>query len=424
MHHASGPLMGAAVVLSGCALVALPACSDESTNAPTSQFEIAVQPLTLGSIGDARYAITVKNADDAPNNVVWQKAGITSDQYGDGRGAISYIGPCDASRNPHTIELVLESISGADNQPLVAGTWENPAPAGSPIVLERDCRENADVSVVFNLTIMRDAQQGFFDIAVNFEDIFCSAKVDCQDALLHDGDARGPTVVFGFACTAGTDADGAEPTWLHMTDLVVTCDGLPPLYFDPSGSVGQHGPLGPLPTLFETAIYRDQEDLPGLDKCSWNAALGVKVGNAPNCRLTAQATASHASFGASGTSPADTVYPFVDFDVILTDAGGNLICDNNGLDDPTSGVTTDYTSPTGAGFTHEWECDPSSNPVDKRLLCAGELGAGTTVAVLPTPNGLTVTMGGVRSDPYRLPAGAFVGNDASCCVNPCCDTTL
>jgi hypothetical protein len=401
------------------------ACSDEGANTKVvgNQFEIVVQPLTIGTIGGASYAITVKNADATPNNIVWQKSGITSGQYGDGRGAISYIGPCDASRNPHTVELVVESLSGADNQPLAVDTWANPAPTGRPIVLQRDCLENADVPVVFNLTIMRDAEQGFFDIAVNFEDIFCSAKVDCQRTLLHDGEERGPTVVFGFACTAGGAADGAQPTWLHLTDLVVTCDGLPPLYFDPSGARGQHGPLGTLPTLYETAIYRDQEALPGLDKCSWNAALGVKVGNAPNCRLTAQATASHASFGTGGTTPVNTVYPFVDFDVLLTDAGGNLICTNNGLDDPTSGVTTQYTPPAGAGFTHEWECDASADPIDQRLLCAGELGTGTTVDVLPTPDGLSVTMGGVRSVPYRLPAGVYVGSEASCCVNPCCDTS-
>ena len=400
-------------------LALLPACSD-SSNHGDSRFDIAVQPLTLGTIEGATYAITVRSAAPAPDNVVWSKADLTSDRYGDGRGALSYIGTCDASSNPHTVELVLQALSGPTG-PLLEGTWENPAPADRPVIVEANCRENADTKVEINLTIMRDAEQGFFDVAVNFEDIFCSAKVDCQSELLHDGDDRGPTVVVGFACTAGTSADGAQPTWLHMTDLVLQCDGLPPLYFDPSATVGQQGPLGTLPTVFESAIYRDQEALPGLDKCFWNSALGIAVGNAPNCRITGQATASHASF-ANGASPDNTVYPYVDIDVVVSDAGGNLICDNNGLDDPQSGVTTGYTTPRGAAFTHEWECDSGTDPVDHRVACDGAFG-DSTVQLVPTPAGLSVTVAGVRSAAYTLPAGYFVGADSTCCVNPCCDTS-
>ena len=364
----------------------LPACADNSNHGP--RFDIAVQPLTLGTIEGASYAITVRNAGPAPDNVVWSRTGLTSDRYGDGRGALSYVGPCDASAdaNPHKVELVLESLSGPTG-PLTAGTWENPAPEGAPVIVEATCSENADTKVEINLTIMRDAQQGFFDVAVNFEDIFCSAKVDCQDALLHDGVDRGPTVVVGFACTAGTAADGAEPTWLHMTDLVLTCDGLPPLYVDPSAPTGQHGSLGTLPTVFETGIYRGQEELPGLDKCYWNSALGIAVGSAPNCRISGQATASHASF-VNGATPRNMVYPYVDFDVLVSDLSGNLVCDNNGLDDPLSGVTTGYTTVGGAAFTHEWECSSGTAPVDHRVACDGAFGTSTAVSythlTLPT----------------------------------------
>ncbi len=404
-------------------LLPLAACGSDTDSAYPSKLSISAQPLTLGAIGNASYTITVRNADPAPDNVVWSKTAITSDQFGDGRGAISYVGPCDASRNPHVVELVLESLAEPDGTPVAPDSFRNPAPATAPVTLEVTCEENRDVPVVFNLTIMRDAEQGFFDVAVNFEDIFCSAKVDCTDDLLHDGAERGPTAVFAFACTAGSADDAAQPTWLHMTDIVLECDGQPPLYFDPTASPGQHGPLGPLPSFFQTATYRGQEDLPGLDKCYWNSAFGVRVGAAPNCRLRAQATASHASFSPTGVSPNGSVYPYVNFDVMLTDLGGNLICDNNGLDDPTSGVTTDYTPPTGASFAHEWECDPETDPVDKRLVCDGVFSGGTQAVAVPTPEGVSVSVGGIRSPSYTLPAGAFIGGQASCCVNPCCDGT-
>ncbi len=56
--------------------------------------------------------------------------------------------------------------------------FENPCAEAGDCVLSFPCVENEDVFVEFNITVMRDAEQGFFDIAVNFEDIFCSAKFD------------------------------------------------------------------------------------------------------------------------------------------------------------------------------------------------------------------------------------------------------
>jgi hypothetical protein len=112
----------------------------------------------------------------------------------------------------------------------------------------------------------------------------------------------------------------------------------------------------------------------------------------------------------------------VDFDVALTDLEGNLICDNNGLDDPQSGVTTHYTSPAGAAFTHEWACDPNAQPVDRSLACDGTFADGLQAAALPGPEGVSVTIGGVRSATYTLPAGTYLAGEASCCVNPCCDS--
>ena len=134
----------------------------------------------------------------------------------------------------------------------------------------------------------RAANQGFFDVAVEFDDIFCSAKLDCLDSqggplkLLFDPDtgARGQTVVVAWACTAGI---GAE-TWLYEDNLVVSCfdeDTGEPLgswAYDPSLGPGNAGP-GQAPFVFETGIYRTVTESTGVS--SWNVALGVRPEELP-----------------------------------------------------------------------------------------------------------------------------------------------
>ncbi len=95
------------------------------------------------------------------------------------------------------------------------------------------CEENADTRVDFNITLMREANQGFFDIAVTFDDIFCSAKVDCAYAggrpielVMGPDGRRVPTVVWALACTDGSPGGAvATSTHLYMDDVVLDCDG-------------------------------------------------------------------------------------------------------------------------------------------------------------------------------------------------------
>jgi hypothetical protein len=85
--------------------------------------------------------------------------------------------------------------------------------------------------VTFNFTIMGQADQGFFDVAVNFDAIFCSAKVDCtyDDAgndpieLLHDPATgeRTQTAVIGIACSAGPGND--VDTAILLNDIRLYC---------------------------------------------------------------------------------------------------------------------------------------------------------------------------------------------------------
>ncbi len=153
------------------------------------------------------------------------------------------VGPCDAGTpapHTHTVTLWLENLFDVGGSQIPPGEWDNPCPTGGAAPgcsLEFQCSENEDVAVTFNLTVMRDANQGFFDVAVNFEDVFCSAKLDCsydenhngnvdpgeEIKMLFNGQTRDYTAIIGLACTAGPSDN--DTTTLHLSDVRVRCDG-------------------------------------------------------------------------------------------------------------------------------------------------------------------------------------------------------
>ncbi len=199
-----------------------PACGDADLGVDdaTSQVEIAVAPLSLDGVDDATYTLRVLNGDDT---LVWERV-VSSGQFGDGAGSVSYIGPCDADPDAadNTIQVVLNEIV-ADGTPLVDGVdFVNPAPAAAPLEREFTCVENGDVAVTFEITFARSAKQGFFDVAVELVDVYCSAKLDCTNnetgqplKLLFNDGVRDDTAVLALACTGGQGAD----TWLYMSDI-------------------------------------------------------------------------------------------------------------------------------------------------------------------------------------------------------------
>jgi len=213
------------------------------------QLDIRVAPLSLPGVVDACYGLEVLNEALSP---VWSQPSVCADRYGDLKSDITYIGTCDAS-DPNddgiseaTVVLTIAGLYGpdmaldVDTDPDLLTDYRNPcaapySPGGCRI--KTRCRENADVLVEFNLTVMRDANQGFFDIAVNFEDIFCSAKVDCTYPATSTSPERPielvfdpatgkrvRTIVWAFACTDG-DPGGptASSTHLYMDDVVLRC---------------------------------------------------------------------------------------------------------------------------------------------------------------------------------------------------------
>ena len=417
--------LGALIPFAPFLPAALIACSSSEAPPPKGELTIQTGALQLDDVTNTTYRVTVTNSK---GNTVWSKE-IDSDDYGDGKGDATYVGPCDASPDvqPNTITLDLLAIYQGDGggTKIDADTYINPTPLSQDVV----CVENADVRVTFNLTIMRDASQGFFDIAVNFDDIFCSAKMDCQDELLHNPATgeRDLTAVVAFACTAGVGQD----TTLYWGDAAIVCrngETVVATYpVDPGQPGGQHGPIfgsreQQRPGVFEHAVYLTDEqfEAQGIDKCSWNMALGIDVGAlGKNCTFEATATASAGTFeDPSFHTPRATTYPLVKYAVKLTDDGGKFVCTENPLNGERSGVTTSYTTLDGAPLEAKAGC--GKDPVKAGVTCSGApTDASAPTFVADAEGRVTVTVGGQTFGPFALPPENFLA--AECCADPCCE---
>ncbi|TNF33522.1 MAG: LamG domain-containing protein [Deltaproteobacteria bacterium] len=318
------------------------ACDGGSSAPPADRVAVEIAPLALPGIGDARWSLTVANGS---GETVWTRE-LTADQHGDGAGSVSYVGPCDADDNDNTVTVELLELFDGGGATVSAATYINPG----PLTRSFTCAPNADVAVAFDVTIARAAQQGFFDVAVSFSNIFCSAKLDCVDdggaplELLHDASgARAPTVVMALACTA--DVTGAT-TELYLDPIVVTCSDRAATV-DPTAGPGRLTTDAGItqsaatPTLFAAQVTRGGEQLAG--KLYWNTLLGLDPG-ATSCTLTAQATAYPGTLDA-GQTPAGSTWPVIDWNVPLNDAGGALVCTHHAIDGDPTGVATSYADP-------------------------------------------------------------------------------
>ncbi len=365
------------ILLSASAFTAfgLYACAESQTEAG-SNFEVSVAPLSLPGVSRICYDIRVRNGTSLSAEVVWQKGNplvaspadtdtLCSSNFGNGSGGdITFVGTCDATKlspldygRTNAVTLWVDSLHGASGPISETGGdgWQNPCPNGC--TLEALCQENADTPVNFNLTILRQANQGFFDIGVNFEDIFCSAKVDCVNAAGEPLDllfrpstgARDTTVVSALACTAG--AGGALSTHLFRNPLVISCSGggsvtLPILSSKGNIYTGSNPDPSLTDAIWQYAIYSGEEALncggASCNKVYWNVAIGLDE-TSDNCVLTTRMSAAPEGRFAALTTPSGTTYPYIDVNVPLTDTSG-LICRKHPLNETGSGVSTVYTS--------------------------------------------------------------------------------
>jgi len=402
----------------GLAAIALAGCDSNSNTTPVGeQFKIAIAPITLAGIDDACYTISTY-ADVALNPVgwspaahaselVWTRTPVCASDFGIGTGgtvdiattAIAYTGVCDASLQFNSVVLSLDNLyegghaaisqagaTGAGSALTVGTDYYNPCPASEPCILEAPCNPFQDSPVAFDLTVMRDGGKGFFDVSVQFEDIFCSAKFDCAydngDAISQvigaDGKKKA-TAVLGFACTAGT----ASASHLYMDDIKITCaTGGINQTIDVSDSGGLFSAPMALPLTDPNVVFQairsfgQSSAVEGINEYYWNVSLGFDLDaftGATDCFLDTRATATEGVFAdglVTGNTPDFASYPYVNWHIPLSttgaaetlrlSCGGNAGDNQNPLNGTSSGVTSEYT--------------PFSTPI-----CLGERYPGTEV---------------------------------------------
>ena len=427
------------------AVLSVAGCTDTPDEAaptgPTLTIDVAA--LNLVGVGDVVWDLEVVNGAGTPQTV-WQRR-VSSSGYGDGAGSASYVGTCDADANPNTVRVWVVGVYGAavadagafdsgaaDGAGAVTGTplpFENPTTAG-PLTRTVTCAANSDVAVQFDVALMRPAQQGFFDIAISFNDVYCSAKFDCCDdanannacdagedleLLFTAGAGRGRTMVLGFACTAGTA--GADATTLYMDPLAFDCTD-PASGFaadftvSPAGAAAGNqcaaGDLAscaavsdPAPAqadayLYQVAVYRGDELLQSgggaAHKAYWNVALGVS-GAIGDCELRTRATADNpndAFDGFVGGVVSDgAIYPYVDWDVQLGSCASEpLTFDGTGM------VRTRYSGTSGAGDASPfgYALAPDAAPTDvNECLLVDNGGCAVDAVCTNIPGGRTCT---------------------------------
>ena len=335
------------VAASACTIAWSGCTAPEAVDGPG--VEVRVAPLELPGVTNARYRLEVKNAS---GEVVVDRE-LTADAYGDGAGGVSYVAPCDAEDNDNVVTLTLLALYGdaGGTTPLAPASYHNPGPLSRTVT----CAEGADTAVRFDLTIARQATQGFFDVAVSFEDVFCSAKLDCLkdagdpasqiDLLFNASGVRDTTFVLGFACTGGL---GSAETVQYLDDVTVTCGahavrvdvGAEPGLLPPSAITQVSGTQNP---LFAAAVYQGEEQLSGFNKQYWNVALGFAGG--ASCVVSTRGTASDGPFAANAT-PSGTTWPFLHWNVTLTNGAGAQVCTQHPVGAatcPASGVCVEYT---------------------------------------------------------------------------------
>jgi hypothetical protein len=391
-------------LLSGLALAGCssgPAGEERADESAGGKAVIGIAPLELEGASNVCWRITVTNGPQRTGELVWQEASVCADEFGDGRGGVAYVGTCDATtgNNSVTIEL-LDIYTDPDGNTTKVDPSEYQNPCGlienwgdeatrvlkegedpyPPCTRNLTCLENQDTPVAFDVTVVRDANQGFFDIAVRFDEIFCSAKLDTCTVdengnegplkLLFDAEGNpSPTVVLALACSAQPGKD--VNTILHMSSITLDCP--PPfedIYLDPSAGNGGNvwrldgSPSDPNPkdAVFQYAIYEQTELLEcgeegeSCNKRFWNVAIGLEPTRLPSgCYIRATATTTDGGYpdesgDPTGQFPAGRGYALVSYNAQITEAGGELACVRDGLNEGGS-VSVVFSDPSG-------ECSP------------------------------------------------------------------
>jgi|GEM_PF-1394071 len=352
--------------------------TDPGSRDGDARLALNVQALTFAEVADVAYHVSVESA----LGPVWE-ASLRASRYGDGQ-SFSYVGPCDGdpAAQPHTVSIRVDALYGAGDVLMPDDTWANPT-SPAPVSVTATCVPGTDMPVDIDLTLMRRASQGFFDIAVSFDDIFCSAKLDCVDPddggpilLVHGPDGvRVPTVVMALSCVDPTSSD----LRLYLTDVAVDC-GAGPIALDLSGGPGTlFGTTDPAPAPLHQAM-RFSGQQPYTNGSTGQSAVGAYLTAAiaidtdavdGTCTLAAAATAHDGPLD-DFALPDHATYPVIVWDLPLTAPGvEGYSCGHDALDAPGSGVTTSYAAgATTAPFAVVgYSNSPTTFVVERRTGC-------------------------------------------------------
>lgn len=201
------------------------ACDAERTIPHQGRLAIGVAPLELGGV--ACYSIAVSHADTLVFETPWVCSGPAVDDHGNavpGQGSgplgdLVFIGACiddnDDGPTMNRVVVTLHTLFDAN------GAARRDLDLPPPFVRDVLCEENGDTRVDVSFVVMRGADHGFLDLVVRFEDIACSAKVDCAEELVPIGHPGLDGIVIALACRSDTSAF----TPLFMDTIRLACVG-------------------------------------------------------------------------------------------------------------------------------------------------------------------------------------------------------
>jgi len=221
MKHGFGAAAGA------LALSALWGCGGAGPSTPSDgpSIAISVAPLDYAAPDSAAYTIEVFTRDD--DGVMQPVVARVNYRATGPHGALTYIAPCVAGDGGSRLGQVRITITDFFDD---AGHPLTDVALPPPQTKQFLCSEQQDTLVEFEFTVIRSLNNGFADIVVDIDDIYCAAKIDCQPDLYPDPEtgSMGPALVFGLACTGGDNVALGDNllAFSFDTDPAVACPGL------------------------------------------------------------------------------------------------------------------------------------------------------------------------------------------------------
>lgn len=301
-------------------------------------FEIATSALSVEGVDAACYKVTVTYDDPAETEPVtlWTKENICSksaldldvfEDYGSGAtGGILYVAPCvdDPTASPKANHVTIELTGIFDGEGAALTDWV-PPPAFTTDAL---CTADHDTRVDASFNVIREAHQGFIDLKVRMNDVYCSAKVDCQSDLYYPAGtspetSSGDTVVVALTCDSG---DGTF-TNLYADRIGLTCDGAT-VWIDPGWGLGTSGE--------DDGFVTGAMVFGGIDDQGtasyWNTAIAIDPSGRSHCevthlRMTGAPADPDFDFDDYGTYPVITLADSGTAPLVFVD-GGVFGCEN------------------------------------------------------------------------------------------------